>query len=81
MVISTLFSMVDVAVNITSHYQHNHPNGYLQFSPIVVRPRFTADLRYELFIYLRAGGATLIFDTELVAVNGEPASKSDDSEL
>ncbi|EAZ09641.1 hypothetical protein OsI_31925 [Oryza sativa Indica Group] len=31
------------------------------------------------------GGATLIFDTELVAVNGEPASKSDedddDSEL
>jgi FK506-binding protein 2 len=32
-----------------------------------------------------AGGATLIFDTELVAVNGEPASKSDedddDSEL
>lgn len=28
------------------------------------------------------GGATLIFDTELVAVNGEPSSKSDeDSEL
>ncbi|KAF0915648.1 hypothetical protein E2562_037708 [Oryza meyeriana var. granulata] len=27
------------------------------------------------------GGATLIFDTELVAVNGEPPSKSDDSEL
>ncbi|CAL5063538.1 unnamed protein product [Urochloa decumbens] len=27
------------------------------------------------------GGATLIFDTELVAVNGEPASKSEDSEL
>ncbi|KAG2644411.1 peptidyl-prolyl cis-trans isomerase FKBP15-1-like [Panicum virgatum] len=25
------------------------------------------------------GGATLIFDTELVAVNGEPSSKSDES--
>ncbi|TVU10134.1 hypothetical protein EJB05_43644 [Eragrostis curvula] len=26
------------------------------------------------------GGATLIFDTELVAVNGEPASKSEDDD-
>ena len=26
------------------------------------------------------GGATLIFDTELVAVNGEPASKSDEGD-
>jgi hypothetical protein len=28
--------------------------------------------------FLRAGGATLIFDTELVSVNGEPSSKSDE---
>uniref|UniRef100_A0ACD5XXG5 Uncharacterized protein n=1 Tax=Avena sativa TaxID=4498 RepID=A0ACD5XXG5_AVESA len=27
------------------------------------------------------GGATLIFDTELVAVNGEPASKSDEGDV
>ena len=56
-------------------------NGYLQFSLIVVRSRFTADVWSELFIYLGAGGATLIFDMELVGVNGEPAGKSDDSEL
>jgi hypothetical protein len=31
----------------------------------------------ESFIILLAGGATLIFDTELVAVNGEPANQSD----
>jgi hypothetical protein len=30
------------------------------------------------FIFLLAGGATLIFDTELVAVNGEPTNQSDE---
>lgn len=41
---------------------------------------FTTDFWSWFFIFWTAGGATLIFDTELVAVNGEPASKSDEGD-
>jgi hypothetical protein len=31
-------------------------------------------------VFLRVGGATLIFDTELVAVNGKPASGASEAD-
>jgi hypothetical protein len=69
--------LVVVAVSIS-------PQNYLsvllicssQVSPLL-SCRF---LILSLLFFLCAGGATLIFDTELVSVNGKPGSKSDEEE-
>lgn len=56
-------------------------------SGLTPRSRFKSLLSSFFFMYAKfTGGATLIFDTELVAVNGKPSSGGnsndvDDSEL
>lgn len=71
--------MVSFAVFLKcSEWCYHNVVFIVQFSLIPVKLRL---LQFcDQSVFLHAGGATLIFDTELVAVNGEPASKSEEEE-